>query len=26
MFHLEGGKDNRPRAVKFQMRPSPLAR
>jgi hypothetical protein len=26
MFHLEGGKDNRPRAVKFQMRPNPLAR
>jgi hypothetical protein len=26
MFHLEGGKDNRPRAVKFQMRPDPLAR
>jgi len=26
MFHLEGGKENRPRAVKFQMRPNPLAR
>ena len=26
MFHLEGGKNNRPRAVKFQMRPNPLAR
>jgi hypothetical protein len=26
MFHLEGGKENRPRVVKFQMRPDPLAR
>jgi hypothetical protein len=26
MFHLEGGKDNRPRAVKFELRPDPLAR
>ena len=25
-FHLEGGKDNRPRAVKLQLRPDPLAR
>ncbi|MBM0205294.1 hypothetical protein JNW90_21315 [Micromonospora sp. STR1s_5] len=24
-FHLEGGKENRPRAVKFQLRPDPLA-
>jgi hypothetical protein len=26
MFHLEGGKANRPRAIKIQMRPDPLAR
>jgi hypothetical protein len=25
MFHLEGGKENRPRAVRFQLRPDPLA-
>jgi hypothetical protein len=25
MFHLEGGKANKPRAVKFQLRPDPLA-
>lgn len=24
-FHLEGGKENRPRAVKIQLRPDPLA-
>ena len=24
-FHLEGGKENRPRAVKLQLRPDPLA-
>ena len=26
MFHLEGGKENRPKVVRFQMRPDPLAR
>ena len=26
MFHLEGGTANRPKAVKIQLRPSPLAR
>jgi hypothetical protein len=26
MFHLEGGKENRPKAARFQLRPSPLAR
>jgi hypothetical protein len=26
MFHLEGGKENRPKVVKFQIRPDPLAR
>jgi hypothetical protein len=26
MFHLEGGKANRPKVVKFQLRPDPLAR
>ena len=26
MFHLEGGKQNRPQVVKFQMRPDPLAK
>jgi hypothetical protein len=26
MFHLEGGKANRPKAVNFQLRPNPLAR
>ena len=26
MFHLEGGKENRPKVVKFQMRPDPLAK
>jgi len=25
MFHLEGGKENRPRAVKIQLRPNPLS-
>jgi hypothetical protein len=25
-FHLEGGKENRPQAIKLQMRPDPLAR
>lgn len=25
-FHLEGGKENRPKAIKIQMRPDPLAR
>ena len=26
MFHLEGGKENRPKVVQFQLRPDPLAR
>ncbi len=26
MFHLEGGKENRPKVVKFQIRPDPLAK
>ena len=26
MFHLEGGKENRSKVVKFQLRPDPLAR
>ncbi|MBI3048853.1 MAG: carboxypeptidase regulatory-like domain-containing protein [Acidobacteria bacterium] len=26
MFHLEGGKENRPKAARFQLRPHPLAR
>jgi hypothetical protein len=26
VFHFEGGKENRPRVVKFQVRPDPLAR
>ncbi|MCC6535080.1 MAG: carboxypeptidase regulatory-like domain-containing protein [Burkholderiales bacterium] len=26
MFHLEGGTDNRPKVVRFQLRPSPVAR
>jgi hypothetical protein len=26
MFHLEGGKENKPKVVKFQLRPDPLAR
>ena len=26
MFHLEGGKENRPKVVRFQLRPDPLAR
>jgi hypothetical protein len=26
MFHLEGGTENRPKVVKFQMRPDPLAK
>jgi len=26
MWHLEGGKGNRPKVVKFQMRPDPLAK
>jgi hypothetical protein len=25
-FHNEGGKENRPKVVRFQMRPDPLAR
>jgi hypothetical protein len=25
MFHLEGGKANKPKAVKFELRPDPLA-
>jgi hypothetical protein len=25
VFHLEGGKENRPKVVKFQLRPDPLA-
>jgi hypothetical protein len=25
MFHLEGGKENRPKVVRFQLRPDPLA-
>ncbi len=25
VFHVEGGKANRPRVVKFQLRPDPLA-
>jgi hypothetical protein len=25
-FHLEGGKNNRPKAIKLQLRPDPLAR
>ena len=25
-FHLEGGKDNRPKAIKLQQAPDPLAR
>ena len=25
VFHVEGGKENRPRVVKFQLRPGPLA-
>jgi hypothetical protein len=25
VFHVEGGKENRPRVVKFQLRPNPLA-
>jgi hypothetical protein len=25
-FHLEGGKENRPKAIKLQLRPDPLAR
>ena len=25
VFHVEGGKENRPRVVKFQLRPDPLA-
>ena len=25
-FHLEGGKENRPKAIKLQLRPNPLAR
>ena len=24
-FHLEGGKETQPRAIKFQLRPTPLA-
>ena len=26
MFHLGGGKENRPKVVRFQLRPDPLAR
>ncbi len=26
MFHLEGGKENRPKVVRFQLRPDPLSR
>jgi hypothetical protein len=26
MFHLEGGKENRPKAARFQLRPNPLAK
>ncbi|MGH8515456.1 MAG: carboxypeptidase-like regulatory domain-containing protein, partial [Gammaproteobacteria bacterium] len=26
MFHLEGGKENRSKVVKFQIRPDPLAK
>ncbi len=26
MYHLEGGKENRPKVVRFQLRPDPLAR
>ena len=26
MFHLEGGTENRPKVVRFQLRPNPLAR
>jgi len=26
MFHLEGGKENRPKVVRFQLRRDPLAR
>jgi hypothetical protein len=26
VFHVEGGKENRPKVVKFQLRPDPLAR
>src|SRR5688572_22925163 len=26
VFHSEGGKENRPKVIKFQMRPDPLAR
>jgi len=26
MFHLEGGKENRPKAARIQFRPDPLAR
>jgi hypothetical protein len=26
MFHLEGGKENKPKVVRFQLRPDPLAR
>ncbi|MBI4885870.1 MAG: carboxypeptidase regulatory-like domain-containing protein [Acidobacteria bacterium] len=26
MFHLEGGKENRPKAARFQLRPGPLAK
>ena len=25
-FHLEDGKENRPKAIKLQLRPDPLAR
>lgn len=26
VFHVEGGKENRPKVIKFQLRPNPLAR
>ena len=26
VFHVEGGKENRPKVVRFQLRPDPLAR
>jgi len=26
VFHVEGGKENRPKVIKFQLRPDPLAR
>ena len=26
LFHIEGGKGSKPKVVKFQLRPDPLAR